>query len=181
MAYNETKTDRSDEPTTDEEYEYIINLIQNIVSLRDTPDEFTPEQRQKQLEEVKQYVEELGKENPKVADIMSTLICEIDQDEDKYKGQSILNIVENMKRECIEKVVSKFCLTWYVSKEDVMYAATHYRNGEIPNENAIKVTADFSGYKEAQERAIPKFKYFTMMITELRKILDEEIKPLVNN
>ena len=23
--------------------------------------------------------------------------------------------------------------------------------------------------------------YFTMMITELRKILDEEIKPLVNN
>lgn len=171
MAYSHTKID----------YEYIINLIQNIVSLRDTPDEFTPEQRQKQLEEVKQYVEELGKENPKVADIMSTLICEIEQDEDKYKGQSILNIVENMKRECIEKVVSKFCLTWYVSKDDVMYAATHYRNGEIPNENAIKITADFSGYKEARERAIPKFKYFTMMLTELRKILDEEIKPLVDN
>ncbi len=31
-----------------------------------------------------------------------------------------------------------------------MYAATHYRNGEIPNESAIKATVDFTNYKEAQ-------------------------------
>ena len=121
------------------------------------------------------------KENPKVADIMSTLVSEIEQDEVKYKGQSILNIVENMKHECIEKVVMDFSITWYVSKDDVMYAATHYRNGEIPNESAIKSTADFTSFKEAQERAIPKFKYYNMMIEELRKTLEEEIKPLLNN
>ena len=170
MAYSNTKID----------YEYIINLIQNIV----TPDEdveITPEERQKQLEEVKQYIDDLRKENPKVADIMSTLVSEIEQDEVKYKGQSILNIVENMKHECIEKVVMDFSITWYVSKDDVMYAATHYRNGEIPNESAIKSTADFTSFKEAQERAIPKFKYYNMMIEELRKTLEEEIKPLLNN
>ena len=121
------------------------------------------------------------KENPKVADIMSTLVSEIEQDEVKYKGQSILNIVENMKHECIEKVVMDFSITWYVSKDDVMYAATHYRNGEIPNESAIKSTADFTSFKEAQERAIPKFKYYNMMIEELRKTLEEEIRPLLNN
>ena len=170
MAYSNTKID----------YEYIINLIQNIV----TPDEdveMTPEERQKQLEEVKQYIDDLRKENPKVADIMSTLVSEIEQDEVKYKGQSILNIVENMKHECIEKVVMDFSITWYVSKDDVMYAATHYRNGEIPNESAIKSTADFTSFKEAQERAIPKFKYYNMMIEELRKTLEEEIRPLLNN
>lgn len=170
MAYSNTKID----------YEYIINLIQNIV----TPDEdveITPEERQKQLEEVRQYIDDLRKENPKVADIMSTLVSEIEQDEVKYKGQSILNIVENMKHECIEKVVMDFSITWYVSKDDVMYAATHYRNGEIPNESAIKSTADFTSFKEAQERAIPKFKYYNMMIEELRKTLEEEIKPLLNN
>ena len=170
MAYSNTKID----------YEYIINLIQNIV----TPDEdveMTPEERQKQLEEVKQYIDDLRKENPKVADIMSTLVSEIEQDEVKYKGQSILNIVENMKHECIEKVVMDFSITWYVSKDDVMYAATHYRNGEIPNESAIKSTADFTSFKEAQGRAIPKFKYYNMMIEELRKTLEEEIKPLLNN
>ena len=170
MAYSNTKID----------YEYIINLIQNIVN-PDEDVEMTPEERQKQLEEVKQYIDDLRKENPKVADIMSTLVSEIEQDEVKYKGQSILNIVENMKHECIEKVVMDFSITWYVSKDDVMYAATHYRNGEIPNESAIKSTADFTSFKEAQERAIPKFKYYNMMIEELRKTLEEEIRPLLNN
>ena len=171
MAYSHTKID----------YEYIINLIQNIVSPGEESQDVTQEQKQKQMDEVKQYVEELRKDNPKVAEIMTTLIGEIEQDVNKYKGQSILNIVENMKQECIEKVVTDFCITWYTSKDDVMYAAMHYRNGEIPNESAIKETANFTSYKEVQERAIPKFKYYTMMIAELRKTLDEEIKPLMNH
>lgn len=119
------------------------------------------------------------KENPKVADIMSNLIYEIELDENKYRGQSILNIVENMKRDCIDRVVTDFCITWYASKEDVMYAATHFRNGEIPNESAIKATIDFTSYKKACEGALPKFKYYAMMMAELRKTLEEEIKPLI--
>ena len=137
--------------------------------------------RKKKIDEVKQYVEELHRENPKVADLMSDLIYEIELDERKYKGQSILNIVENMKQGCIEKVVTDFCFEWYASKEDVMYAATHYRSGEIPNESAIKATIDYTSYKAAQERALPKFKYYTQMMAELKKMLDEEISPLMNH
>lgn len=147
MAYSHTKID----------YEYIINLIQNIVTPSDD-EEVAPEQRQKQIEEVKQYIGDLSKENPKVAALMSDLVCDIEVDEDRYKGKSIRNVIENMKHNCIEKVVSEFCITWCASKDDVMYAATHYRNGEIPNENAIKITADFPSYKATQEQAIPKFK-----------------------
>lgn len=171
MAYSSTKID----------YEYIINLIQNIV----TPDEdaavITPEERQKQIAEVRQYVEELRKENPKVADIMSDLISEIELDENKYRGQSILNIVENMKMACIDKVISDFCITWYASKDDVMYAALHYRNGEIPNESVIKSTIDYTSYKKTREKALPKFKYYTRCMADLKKILEEEIKPLVSH
>ena len=170
MAYSQTKID----------YEYIINLIQNLVT-PDDGEEVSPEQRQKKIEEVNQYISDLGKENPKVANIMSNLMKEIETDQDKYRGKSILNIVDNMKQECIERVVSDFCLTWFASKEDVMYAALHYRNGEIPNESAIKQTADFISFKESQERAIPKFKYYSMMATALKKTLEEEIKPLLNN
>lgn len=169
MAYSHTKID----------YEYIINLIQNIVTPTDDV-EVTLEQRQKQLKEVRQYIEDLRKDNPKIAEIMTNLVSDIEQDKDKYKGKSILNIVENMKHDCIEKVVTDFCVEWYVSKDDVMYAATHYRKGEIPNENAIKITADFTSYKEAQERAIPKFKYYAKMLAELKKTLDDEIAPLTS-
>ena len=169
MAYSQTKID----------YEYIINLIQNIVSPADDSDNISSEERRKKIEEVKQYIEELRNENPKVADIMSALVEEIEKDEHKYEGQSILHIVENMKEECIDEVVSDFCDLWFASKDDVMYAATHYRNGEIPNENAIELTADFTGYKEVQEKKIPKFKYYTMLLSDLRKILNEEIEPLL--
>ena len=170
MAYSSTKID----------YEYIINLIQNIVTPDEDAEAVSPEERQKQIDEVKQYIEDMRKDNPKVAEIMTNLVSEIEEDENKYKGQSILNIVENMKRDCIEKVISDFCVTWYASKEDVMYAALHYRNGEIPNESVIKATIDYQSYKSVQERALPKFKYYAKCMAELKKTLDEEIKPLIS-
>ena len=67
MAYSHTKID----------YEYIINLIQNIVTPSDD-EEVAPEQRQKQIEEVKQYIGDLSKENPKVAALMSDLVYDIE-------------------------------------------------------------------------------------------------------
>lgn len=171
MAYSNTKID----------YEYIINLIQNIVTPNEDTEDVSPEERQKQIDEVKQYVEEMQKNNPKVAEIMFQLINEIEQDENKYKGRSILNIVENMKHDCIDKVISDFCITWYASKEDVMYAALHYQNGEIPNESIIKATIDYQSYKEAEQvKALQKFKYYAQCMAELRKTLDEEIKPLLS-
>ena len=169
MAYSSTKID----------YEYIINLIQNIVTPTEEDEEITPQERQKKLEEVKQYVAELRKDNEKVADLMSILIADIEKDDRKYRGKSILNIIENMKRDCVEKVISDFCIQWYASKDDVMYAAIHYRNGKIPNETAIKATVDYTSYKEAQETALPKYKFYNRMMAELKKTLDEEIKPLL--
>ena len=169
MAYSSTKID----------YEYIINLIQNIVTPTEEDEEITPQERQKKLEEVKQYVAELRKDNEKVADLMSNLIADIEKDDRKYRGKSIFNIIENMKRDCVEKVISDFCIQWYASKDDVMYAAIHYRNGKIPNETAIKATVDYTSYKEAQETALPKYKFYNRMMAELKKTLDEEIKPLL--
>lgn len=154
-------------------------MIQNIVTPYEGIEEVAPEERKKKIEEVKQYVEDLRKENPKVADLMGNLIAEIEMDDTKYRGQSILHIMENMKQDCINQVISDFCITWYASKDDVMYAAAHYRNGEIPNESAIKMTVDYTSYKSSQEKALPKFKYYAKMMEELRRILDEEIKPLL--
>lgn len=169
MAYSNTKID----------YEYIIHLIQNIVTPTDDDNAITPEERQQKIDEVKQYVDELRKNNPKVADIMSDLIFDIERNDNKYRGQSILNIVENMKHDCIDHVISDFCLKWYAPKEDIMYAAMHCKNDEIPNESAIKALVDYTSYKQAEENPLPKFKYYARMIAELRRILKEEVKPLV--
>ena len=171
MAYSNTKID----------YEYIISLIQNIVTPSDDDENLSPEERQKKIDEIKSFVEDLRKDNPKIADIMSTLVSEIENDEEKYKGQSILNVVENMRQDCIDRVITDFCDEWKTSKEDVMYVAENYRNGTIINESAIKATSNYSEYKDSQEKALPKFKYYSKMMTELRKVLEEEIKPLNHN
>lgn len=55
MAYSSTKID----------YEYIINLIQNIVAPNEGAEAVSPEERQKQIEEVKQYIEEMQKDKSK--------------------------------------------------------------------------------------------------------------------
>lgn len=171
MAYSNTKID----------YEYIISLIQNIVTPSDDDENLSPEERQKKIDEIKSFVEDLRKDNPKIADIMSTLVSEIENDEEKYKGQSILNVVENMRQDCIDRVITDFCDEWKTSKEDVMYVAENYRNGTIINESAIKATSNYSEYKDSQDKALPKFKYYSKMMTELRKVLEEEIKPLNHN
>lgn len=171
MAYSNTKID----------YEYIISLIQNIVTPSDDDENLSPEERQQKIDEIKSFVEDLRKDNPKIADIMSTLVSEIENDEEKYKGQSILNVVENMRQDCIDRVITDFCDEWKTSKEDVMYVAENYRNGTIINESAIKATSNYSEYKDSQDKALPKFKYYSKMMSELRKVLEEEIKPLNHN
>ena len=170
MAYSNTKID----------YEYIINLIQNIVSPGEDEEDISPEERQKQIDEVKQYIAELRNGNPKMADIMSNLVSEIEVDADRYKGHSILNIVETTKQKYIENRISDFCEKWYAEPDDVMYAAMHYRNDEIPNEGVIKATIDYTCYKANAEKAVPKFKYYNMCMDELKEVLDTEIKPLIN-
>ena len=172
-------------PDTDAAYEGISSLVL-LEKVRDLLEEncFFVENIDAtiiaQAPKMRPYIDEMRKDNPKVAEIMTNLVSEIEEDENKYKGQSILNIVENMKRDCIEKVISDFCVTWYASKEDVMYAALHYRNGEIPNESVIKATIDYQSYKSVQEKALPKFKYYAKCMAELKKTLDEEIKPLIS-
>ena len=40
----------------------------------------------------------------------------------------------------------------------------------------IKATIDYQSYKSVQEKALPKFKYYAQCMTELKKILEEEIQ-----
>ena len=57
---------------------------------------------------------------------MSDLITEMRKMK-KNIGTIHLHIVEDTKQDCIDQVITDFCYRWFASKEDIMYAATHYR------------------------------------------------------
>lgn len=160
--------------------DYIIHLIQNVTNIDQQEEGNSAEHRQKLIEEIRQYLVEFRNTNPKQEEIISAIVTEIEQDPDKYRGQSILHLVEHAKNEHVDKKVKAFCDEWYTSKEEIMYAALHYgRSGLLVNENAIKETANFTAYKEAQEKAVSKFQYYQSLKNDLNVLMQEEIQPIL--
>lgn len=159
------------------DYDYIVSLIQNIVFSIDDADE-TEESRQKKIDEIKEYIQNLQKDNIKLGSLMMKLLDNIIADKNAYKGQNISIILEEMKKDAIDVVVSNFVDKWFVDRDAVIYAFEYHRNGEIPNENVIKTSIDYSTYQNSVENPLPKFKCLTTMISELKKIIKEEIIPL---
>lgn len=159
------------------DYDYIISLIQNIVSSMDD-EEDDEEIRQKKLDEIREYIQELSKDNEKLGKLMMQILDNITSDKDAYKGQNISVILENMKHEAISVVISSFAKKWYVDEDAVRYAVEFHRNGEIPNANILKDSINYAEYKESVEEPLPKFKCRSVMITELEQIIETEIIPL---
>ena len=82
----------------------------------------------------------------------------------------------------LEQLLSRR-IVWNKTNFSRTYADSSDNVGTIPNfQNGIKQLLNENVISPAiAARAIPKFKYYTMMIAELRKTLDEEIKPLMNH
>lgn len=168
MSYIHTKID----------YEYIVNLIQDIVNYSDDEDEETEEERSKKIEEAKEFIAELSKENEKMGALMAQLITNVENNREAYKNKHISSVLEDMRHKAIETVIISFANKWFVDVEAVMYAAENYQNGEIPNISIIKEKANYSDYKSHTENALSKLKYRSELTAELRKVIEEEIIPL---
>ncbi|MBQ7563602.1 MAG: type I restriction endonuclease subunit R [Lachnospiraceae bacterium] len=159
------------------DYEYILNLIQNIVSSMEDETE-NEESLQKKIEEVREYIDEMEKENPKLAGLMRKILTNLEQDRSIYKGRNISEIFESMKKDAFETVIHEFAEKWYADGDAVRYAALYSSDGEILNANVLKETANYGEYRENTEEPLQKFAYRSMMIKELGQMIEEEILPL---
>lgn len=167
LAYSHVKID----------YDYIISLIQNIVSSMedDGEDEGT---RQKRIKEIIEYIDELSKDNDKLGNLMRQILDKIIENKEAYRGQNVSLLLENMRQEAMTAVVKNFAKKWFVDEAAVMYAVQFHRNGEIPNANLLKDSINYVEYKENVDNPLPKFKCRSEMITELEKVIETEIIPL---
>lgn len=159
------------------DYDYIVSLIQSIVSSIDDEDE-SEESRQKKLEEIREYINELCKENDKLGKLMLQILEVIINDRNAYKNQNISTILENMRYEAIVVEATTFAEKWFVDKEAVVYAMENHRNGKILNENVLKDSLDYAKYKANNEEPLSKFMCRRAMIKELEEIIQKEIIPL---
>lgn len=160
------------------DYEYIISLLQDIVNDPEDGEEESEEERSRKLEEAREYVEVLRRDNPKLGELMARLITDIENNREAYRNKHISAVLEDMKRKAVESVVREFAAEWYVSEDTMMYAADHYRGGELPNISKIKEDADYGSYRENTENPVNKLAYRKALTQELKKMIENEILPL---
>ena len=156
-------------------YEYIIGLIQDIVT--PTEDE-TDEEFKAKAEEIRGYINEFSERNEKLGGMMLSILDGVEKDRRAYMGKNISEILADMKRDTLNRVVDDFVGKWFVDRAAVVYAVENNNNGLIPNASILKDTMNYSYYKDSTEEPLKKPKARSQMISELEDMIEEEIVPL---
>lgn len=157
------------------DYDYIIALIQNIVIEDDFQNE---EERQRKIDEIRDHIEALNEENPKLGAILTHIFEDVLRNKEAYQGRDISAIFEGMRKEAIAQIIDEFVAKWYVDRDTVIFAVAHASNGIIKDRNILKEKGDYAKYKQQVDNPLPKFRYNTSMIAELEQLIDTEIQPL---
>ncbi len=157
------------------DYEYIISLIQNIVS---SIEDGSKEDFKSKIEEIRCYITEFSKTNEKLGHIMEQILDGIEKDKAAYIGRNISEILLQMKRDVINNIVDTFVKKWFVDRNAVLYAIENHRNGVIPNISDLRDSIKFYEYKENTEEPLSKLKARSKLVSELENIIIEEVIPL---
>ena len=171
MAYSKLRID----------FEYIIELLQGVVeSLDQTKDDFKESDFEYNINVLRGIIDDYYKVNPQISELLKIIIEDIENDKEKYIGQDISVIFNQMKYKIIDDAIREFAQKWYLEDEDVKFEAYNYRDGMLANENVLKEKTDYKTYKEKSEEPMPKYKFRKTMVEEFKNDLMEEISPLIN-
>ena len=158
------------------DYEYIISLIQGLVSEKEIDDEKT---YQKNIAEIRNIINDYKKDNARLGELLEQVLDGIEENRDDYFGKDISALISDLRNEGIDKEVAKFAKKWFIPEEDVKYEVLHYHNGNLSNENNFKNKADYTAYKNSVEEPIAKFRFFKALINDFKDGLMAEIGNLI--
>lgn len=162
------------------DFEYIVELLQGFVEFLDqSKNDFNEADFEYKLKMLREVVAGYADDNPKLSKLLMQVLDEMELDKEKFMGQDISVIINQMRYAAIDADIEKFSKKWFIDFEDVKYEAYNYRDGELANESKLKESANYAVYKEETPDAVPKFKFNRAMITEFKEGLMPEINPLI--
>ncbi|MDT2754657.1 type I restriction endonuclease subunit R [Enterococcus pseudoavium] len=161
-------------------YEYILMLIQSFVPQGDDAYELIPKTDRKAAAEVNQYLNDLEKVNPKLADLMKHLWHEIQADPEAYRNQNVSVLLENLIHNTTYELVEEFSDKWQVNKGELEFMVSNYNPKRVRQngEAELKRTSNYEEYKQKAETPVSKLKYWKSVRRELDELMTEEILPL---
>ena len=162
------------------DFEYIVELLQGVMeSLEPSEKDFNAAEFKTRIRTIKEIIAEFSTDNPKLSALLIQVVDEIEKDKERFLGQDISVIINQMRYAVIDEEIKKYAEKWHLEFEDVKYEVFHYKDNELANENKLKDNADYAAYKEANRDALPKFKFRKVMIDEFKNVLMPEIASLI--
>ncbi|MCI8288059.1 MAG: type I restriction endonuclease subunit R [Lachnospiraceae bacterium] len=163
------------------DFEYIVELLRGVVeSLDQSQNDFNEAEFEARIRAIKEIIAEFAGDNPKLSVLLMQVVDELEKDKERFLGQDISFIINQMRYAVIDAEIRKYAEKWYLDFEDVRYEAFHFRDGELANENKLKDSADYASYRKENKDALPKFKFRKLMIDEFKNVLMTEIAPLMD-
>ena len=162
------------------DFEYIVELLQGLVNYLDqSSNDFQDAIFAKNILALREISKEFAEDNQKLGELLEQVIDNIEQDKDRYKGQDIAVVVNQMRYDAIDTEIKTFAKLWNLNEDDVRYEVYNYRDGEMANENTFKDRA-YASYKEGVEEPMPKFKFRKIIVEKFKHDLMENVLPLRN-
>ncbi|MCJ7843628.1 type I restriction endonuclease subunit R [Lederbergia sp. NSJ-179] len=157
-------------------YEYILMLIQSFVPSGKDEYELIPNKDEKAVTEVNKYIDDLGKNNPKLADLMKRLWDNIQDNPEEYRDQNVSVLLENMIQSTSYQLIENFAQKWCVNEDNLDYVVSNY-NPSLKRQNGeseLKDTSDYGKYKETNHNPVSKLKYWKTVRQDLDELITNE-------
>ena len=158
-------------------YAYILTLIQSLIEQEQSPEKSLSAQDR---EAVDTYIQSLEKTNPNLAQIISELWQEVQANPDRYRGQSIANILDQMIEAVIQQHIQDFSKNWYVGEDELRYYVNHYRRGAKKQlgESQLTKSQRYKDYKVEVTDALNPLLYKKQIKEAYTQLIEEVIEPL---
>ena len=160
------------------DFEYIVELLQGLVNYLDqSSNDFQDAIFAKNILALREISKEFAEDNQKLGELLEQVIDNIEQDKDRYKGQDIAVVVNQMRYDAIDTEIKTFAKLWNLNEDDVRYEVYNYRDGKIANESTFKERA-YASYKEGVEEPMRKLKFYKIIVEKFKHDLMENVLPL---
>lgn len=158
-------------------YAYILTLIQSLIEQEQSQKKSLSSQ---DIEAVDTYIQSLEKTNPNLAQIISDLWQEVQANPDRYRGQSIANILDQMIESIIDSHIVSFAKNWYIGADELRYYIQHYRKGakKQAGESQLTKSQRYKDYKAEVADALNPLSYKKQIKEAYTQLIEEVIEPL---
>lgn len=161
-------------------YAYIVQLIQAYIP---SDDKGNSKRTKAEVKEIDDYIENLGKNNKSLADIVNNLWFQIKFDPEKFRNKQVNELLQNMIDDAREDLIKKFADENGLNIDDLKFVIRHYDPNEVDHQqtgiNALLSFKVFSGFRKTHPD-MNMLQWKKKVRLGLNKFYKEQISPLEN-